>query len=66
MPHLFRERFCTEKIIFQLIVEKGSMAWPLSGRMSVTNEDVPKGSKNLRKPEGANEVRMWVYPTIFP
>ena len=40
MPQFFRERFCTEKIIFQLIVEKGSMAWPLSDRMSVTNEDV--------------------------
>ena len=25
------------------------MAWPLSGRMREPNEEVPNGSKNLRK-----------------
>jgi hypothetical protein len=45
------------------------MAWPLSGRMSVTNEDVPSGSKNPRDSRSAERLlgaKMWLYATIFP
>ena len=49
IPHLFRKGFCRANINKNLLVQKGFMAWPLSGRVRELNEDVAEW---FEEPEG--------------